>query len=143
MIVKHITHGVAIEWLSKQDVKGTWHEDFYEWKKHLLVSWPNVKKFYRGKNKWLGAFVDNKLRAIYWYTIVNKEMYDGFLIADPSTPRIGIKLGRELYELTKNDWDVNWSMCDKKYIKFNEKLNYTVFDDMLIQEYKVYLLRRT
>jgi hypothetical protein len=70
-------------------------------------------------------------------------MYDGFLIADPSTPRIGIKLGRELYELTKNDWDVNWSMCDKKYIKFNEKLNYTVFDDMLIQEYKVYLLRRT
>ena len=49
MIIKEITHEQALEWVSKQDVEDTWHKDFNEWKKHLLLAakyWPWVKKFY-------------------------------------------------------------------------------------------------
>ena len=50
-MIKEITHEQALEWVSKQDVEDTWHKDFNEWKKHLLLAakyWPWVKKFYRG-----------------------------------------------------------------------------------------------
>ncbi len=173
-MIKYIEQKEALDWLSKQDVKGTWHENFNEWKQHLLVSYLlrsnekdykwSFKKFYRGNGKWLGAFVDNKLSGIYWYTIVKREMYDGFLIADPKTPKIGLKLGIELFNLTKNDWDINYSMCSEKYLKFNERLGFKVwawtsikdkvkkhipndiFDKTRKQlgekEYEVYLLKR-
>ena len=48
-MIKEITHQQALEWIAKQDMKD-WHKDFNEWKKHLLVSWTNVKKFYKSKN---------------------------------------------------------------------------------------------
>ena len=138
-MIKEITHQQALEWIAKQDMKD-WHKDFNEWKKHLLVSWTNVKKFYKSKNNWLGAFDGDELCGVYWYTIVEEEMYDGFLIS--SKQGVGIKLGRELIERTKDKWTVNWSMCSEKYIKFNERLGFKVWSYMLIDKYKVYLLKR-
>ena len=142
-MIRTIEHQEALEWLLTQDLTGSVHEDFNVWKRHLLYSWPNVKKFFRGRNKWLGAFVDDKLCGIYWYTIVGEEMYDGFLLTDPKAPALGIKLGRELVKVTKNDWVVNWSCCSTNYLKFNQRLGYEVVDTMDdINGMHYYLLKR-
>ena len=127
MIIKHIPQEQALEGVKSQDHKASWHNDFKEWKKHLLLAekyWPWVKKFYRGEDKWLGAFEDDKLYGVYWYTIVENEMYDGFLIADPKKLGVGLKLGRELVEITKGQWKKNWTMCSKEYLKFNNRLGF-------------------
>jgi|TARA_Y100000296_G_C5172840_1_gene258263 hypothetical protein len=137
-MIKKITHEQALKYISQYG-KG-WHKDFDIWKRHLLFSWKNIKKFYKGEDNWLGAFDGDELCGIYWYTITEKEMYDGFLIS--SKHGVGIKLGRELVERTKDKWTVNWSMCSEKYIKFNERLGFKVWSYMLIDKYKVYLLKR-
>tara|TARA_B100001113_G_scaffold280332_1_gene235060 strand:- start:302 stop:733 length:432 start_codon:yes stop_codon:yes gene_type:complete len=143
MIIKEITHEQALEWISKQDLEDTWHKDFKEWKKHLILAakyWPWVKKFYRGKNKWLGAF-DDELCGVYWYTIVENEMYDGFLISKKRG--VGLKLGRELVKITKGQWKKNWTMCSKEYLKFNNRLGFQGTSYANITPwYEVYLLWR-
>ena len=125
-MIKEIAHEHALEWVSKQDLEDTWHKDFNEWKKHLLLAakfWPWVKKFYRGKNNWLGYYDDWwEFQGVYWYTIVDNEMYDGFLISKKHGA--GIKLARELVKITKGQWRYNWTMCSKEYLKFNNRLGF-------------------
>ena len=121
-MIKYISETEALDFVSKQEHKDVWHKDFYYWKKHLLVlkNWPWLKKFYKG-GKWLGHF-DEKLNGVYWFNLQDDEMYDGFLIS--SKPGVGIKLGRWL---EKNiNYKTNWSCCDRKYIKFNERLGFKI-----------------
>ena len=81
-MIKHITESEALYFVSKQEKKDQWHNDFYFWKLHLIAlkNWPWLKKFYRG-GKWLGHFDDLKLNGVYWYNLIDDEMYDGFLIS--------------------------------------------------------------
>ncbi len=137
-MIKKITHEQALEYISQYG-KG-WHKDFDIWKRHLLFSWKNTKKFYKGEDNWLGAFDGNDLCGIYWYTIVEEEMYDGFLMSFKHG--VGLKLCKELVKVTKNKWIVNWSMCSEKYIKYNERLGFEVQSRMFINKYEVYLLKR-
>ena len=78
-LIKHITESEALYFVSQQEHKDKWHKDFYYWKKHLLAfkNWPWLRKFYRG-GKWLGHFDNLELNGVYWYNLVNDEMYDGF-----------------------------------------------------------------
>ena len=145
MIIKNIDYIEVDSWLKQQNLVDTWHTDFFEWKKHLLLAskkWPWIKKFYKGKDNWLGIF-DNDLKAIYWYTIVDNEMYDGFLISDKKTPGAGIKLARALTDVTTSQWTKNWSMCSDKYLKFNQRLGYVEQDKVKLNNgYEVWLLCR-
>ena len=121
-MIKHITETEALDFVSKQEHKDEWHKDFYYWKRHLLAlkNWPWLKKFYKG-GKWLGHF-DEELNGIYWYNLIEDEMYDGFLISKKHGA--GIKLARELVKITKGQWRYNWTMCSKEYIKFNNRLGF-------------------
>ena len=137
-MIKEITESEALDFVKQTDHKEEWHTDFYYWKKHLIVlkNWPWLKKFYRG-GKWIGHF-DDKLNGVYWYNIKGDEMYDGFLIS--SKPGVGIKLGRWL---EKNiDYKTNWSCCDRKYIKFNERLGFEIKSTDNIEYREVILLCR-
>jgi hypothetical protein len=137
-MIKYISETEALDFVSKQEHKDVWHKDFYYWKKHLLVlkNWPWLKKFYKG-GKWLGHF-DEKLNGVYWFNLQNDEMYDGFLIS--SKPGVGIKLGRWL---EKNiNYKTNWSCCDRKYIKFNERLGFKIKSIDSIENREVILLCR-
>jgi len=137
-MIKYISETEALDFVSKQEHKDVWHKDFYYWKKHLLVlkNWPWLKKFYKG-GKWLGHF-DEKLNGVYWFNLQDDEMYDGFLIS--SKPGVGIKLGRWL---EKNiNYKTNWSCCDRKYIKFNERLGFKIKSIDSIENREVILLCR-
>ena len=137
-MIKYISETEALDFVSKQEHKDVWHKDFYYWKKHLLVlkNWPWLKKFYKG-GKWLGHF-DEKLNGVYWFNLQDDEMYDGFLIS--SKPGVGIKLGRWL---EKNiNYKTNWSCCDRKYIKFNERLGFKIKSINNIENREVILLCR-
>ena len=137
-MIKYISETEALDFVSKQEHKDVWHKDFYYWKKHLLVlkKWPWLKKFYKG-GKWLGHF-DEKLNGVYWFNLQNDEMYDGFLIS--SKPGVGIKLGRWL---EKNiNYKTNWSCCDRKYIKFNERLGFKIENIDSIEDREIILLCR-
>lgn len=137
-MIKYISETEALDFVSKQEHKDVWHKDFYYWKKHLLVlkNWPWLKKFYKG-GKWLGHF-DEKLNGVYWFNLQEDEMYDGFLIS--SKPGVGIKLGRWL---EKNiNYKTNWSCCDRKYIKFNERLGFKIKSIDSIENREVILLCR-
>ena len=137
-MIKYISETEALDFVSKQKHKDVWHKDFYYWKKHLLVlkNWPWLKKFYRG-GKWLGHF-DEKLNGVYWFNLQDDEMYDGFLIS--SKPGVGIKLGRWL---EKNiNYKTNWSCCNRKYIKFNERLGFKINSIDSIENREVILLCR-
>ena len=137
-MIKYISETEALDFVSKQKHKDVWHKDFYYWKKHLLVlkNWPWLKKFYKG-GKWLGHF-DEKLNGVYWFNLQDDEMYDGFLIS--SKPGVGIKLGRWL---EKNiNYKTNWSCCDRKYIKFNERLGFKIKSINNIENREVILLCR-
>ena len=137
-MIKYISETEALDFVSKQEHKDIWHKDFYYWKKHLLVlkNWPWLKKFYKG-GKWLGHF-DEKLNGVYWFNLQDDEMYDGFLIS--SKPGVGIKLGRWL-EMNIN-YKTNWSCCDRKYIKFNERLGFKIKSIDSIENREVILLCR-
>tara|TARA_B110000495_G_C22858842_1_gene500789 strand:- start:356 stop:787 length:432 start_codon:yes stop_codon:yes gene_type:complete len=139
-LIKHITELEALEFVSQQEHKDEWHKDFHMWKKHLIVlanNWPQLKQFYRGAGKWLGFF-DTELKGVYWYNISSDEIYDGYLIS--SKPGIGIKLGR--YLDSNIAWKNNWSLCDKKYLKFNKRLGFEVKDTGKINDREVFLLWR-
>ena len=73
-MIKHITESEALYFVSKQEKKDQWHNDFYFWKLHLIAlkNWPWLKKFYRG-GKWLGHFDDLKLNGVYWYNLIDDE----------------------------------------------------------------------
>ena len=138
-MIKHITESEALHFVDQQEHKDEWHKDFYFWKKHLIVlkNWPWLRKFYRG-GKWLGHFDDLELNGVYWYNLIDDEMYDGFLISDKKTPGAGIKLARALTDVTTNQWTKNWSMCSDKYLKFNQRLGYVEQDKVkLNNDYEV------
>ena len=138
-MIKHITESEALYFVSKQEKKDQWHNDFYFWKLHLIAlkNWPWLKKFYRG-GKWLGHFDDLKLNGVYWYNLIDDEMYDGFLIS--SKIGVGIKLGRWLEKNIK--YKTNWSCCDRKYVKFNERLGFEIKSIDTIEKREVFLLCR-
>ena len=138
-MIKHITESEALYFVSKQEKKDQWHNHFYFWKLHLIAlkNWPWLKKFYRG-GKWLGHFDDLKLNGVYWYNLIDDEMYDGFLIS--SKIGVGIKLGRWLEKNIK--YKTNWSCCDRKYVKFNERLGFEVKSVDTIEKREVFLLCR-
>ena len=138
-MIKHITESEALYFVSKQEKKDQWHNDFYFWKLHLIAlkNWPWLKKFYRG-GKWRGHFDDLKLNGVYWYNLIDDEMYDGFLIS--SKIGVGIKLGRWLEKNIK--YKTNWSCCDRKYVKFNERLGFEVKSVDTIEKREVFLLCR-
>ena len=138
-MIKHITESEALYFVSKQEKKDQWHNDFYFWKLHLIAlkNWPWLKKFYRG-GKWLGHFDDLKLNGVYWYNLIDDEMYDGFLIS--SKPGVGIRLGRWLEKNIK--YKTNWSCCDRKYVKFNERLGFEIKSIDSIEKREVFLLCR-
>ena len=138
-MIKHITESEALYFVSQQEHKDDWHNDFYFWKKHLIAlkSWPWLKKFYRG-GKWLGYFDDLELKGVYWYNLIDEEMYDGFLIS--SKPGVGIRLGRWLEKNIK--YKTNWSCCDRKYVKFNERLGFEIKSIDTIEKREVFLLCR-
>ena len=138
-MIKHITESEALYFVSKQEHKDDWHNDFYFWKKHLIAlkSWPWLRKFYRG-GKWLGYFDDLELKGVYWYNLIDEEMYDGFLIS--SKPGVGIKLGRWLEKNIK--YKINWSCCDRKYVRFNERLGFEIKSIDSIEKREVFLLCR-
>ena len=125
-MIKHITEKEALDFVSKQEHKDEWHKDFYYWKRHLLAlkNWPWLKKFYKG-GKWLGHF-DEELNGIYWYNLIENEMYDGFLIS--SKVGVGMKLGRWLEKNIK--YKTNWSCCDRRYVRFNERLGFEFKDSV-------------
>ena len=138
-MIKHITESEALYFVSQQEHKDDWHNDFYFWKKHLIAlkSWPWLKKFYRG-GKWLGYFDNLELKGVYWYNLIDEEMYDGFLIS--SKPGVGIRLGRWLEKNIK--YKTNWSCCDRKYVKFNERLGFEIKSIDTIEKREVFLLCR-
>ena len=138
-MIKHITESEALYFVSKQEKKDQWHNDFYFWKLHLIAlkNWPWLKKFYRG-GKWLGHFDDLKLNGVYWYNLIVDEMYDAFLIS--SKIGVVIKLGRWLEKNIK--YKTNWSCCDRKYVKFNERLGFEVKSVDTIEKREVFLLCR-
>ena len=138
-MIKHITESEALYFVSQQEHKDDWHNDFYFWKKHLIAlkSWPWLKKFYRG-GKWLGYFDNLELKGVYWYNLIDEEMYDGFLIS--SKPGVGIRLGRWLEKNVK--YKTNWSCCDRKYVKFNERLGFEIKSIDTIEKREVFLLCR-
>ena len=125
-MIKHITDDEVIDWVSKQKDIHKRHTDFYRWKKHILVIskiWPQCRKFYEGKGKFLGYF-DDELKAVYWYNKVGDEIYDGYLLS--SKPGAGMKLGR--YLQNEIDWKENWSLCEKEYINYNKRLGFEIKD---------------
>ena len=139
-MIKHIAESEALEFVSNQNHKDKWHSDFNMWRKHLIVlanKWPQLKQFYRGAGKWLGYF-DKDLKGVYWYNICGDEIYDGYLISNKLGA--GIKLGR--YLDNKIIWKTNWSCCDRKYVKFNERLGFEVKDTGQIEDREVFLLWR-
>ena len=53
-------------------------------------------------------------------------MYDGFLIS--SKVGVGMKLGRWLEKNIK--YKTNWSCCDRRYVRFNERLGFEFKDSV-------------
>jgi hypothetical protein len=138
-MIKHITESEALYFVRQQEHKDNWHKDFNLWKKHLIAlkNWPWLRKFYRG-GKWLGYFDNLELKGVYWYNLIDEEMYDGFLIS--SKPGVGIKLGRWLEKNIK--YKINWSCCDRKYVRFNERLGFEIKSIDSIEKREVFLLCR-
>ena len=139
-MIKHINESEALYYIENNNDLNDWHKDFYLWKKHLILlkNWPWLKKFYKGDGKWLGHFDDLQLNGVYWYNVVDNEMYDGFLIS--SKPGVGIRLGRWLEKNIK--YKTNWSCCDRKYVKFNERLGFEIKSIDTIEKREVFLLCR-
>ena len=143
--ITHINHFEAINWLKFNKQGDAWYENFT--KKHLLhfsKIWPQLKKFYRGKDNWLAAYIDTKIAGVYYYTIVENEIYDGYLTTDKqfSQFNLGLKLNTKLLEETKNKWFINWSLCFEKYLNYNEKLGFKIDSKTVFNKQTIYLLKR-
>lgn len=143
--IEKINHKKANSWLIKQITKESWHNGFT--KKHLLYLskiWPQLKKFYKSTDNWLAAYYNNKIVGVYYYAIVENEMYDGYLTTDKKHSKfnIGLNLNKKLLELTKDKWITNWSLCFKKYLSFNKRLGFKVDSETTYNNKIIYLLRR-
>ena len=125
MIFQQIEHNLALDWIREnKNLKGTIHENFDEWYKHL--SYPNKLSYFKNYDHHWSAAIDENIIGIYYYTIYQKKMYDGYLVT--SRPYVGIKLDKYQKEYTKNlyKWKINWTMCNKKYLKYNLRLGYKI-----------------
>ena len=147
-----IPHHVALDWLETNNLyDDEFHKSFEYWLQHIFLcrrQFPQLKKFLKSEPRWLAAYLDDKIIAVYYFTIVDREMFDGYLISHPkyTQQRAGLKLGKELVKHTQDFWDINWSTCINKYVKFNIKLGYEVVGEPFVSEKystEVYLLRRS
>lgn len=146
-----ITHKEALYWFNNSSFyKHAHHKSFEYWIQHVFLfrkEFPELKKFIKSEPRWVASFSDEKIISIYYFSIVNKEMFDGFLISDPQYKKYlpGYKLGKYLLQYTENQWKINWSTCVEKYLKFNLKLGYKLVTHTTVdinKKEKVYLLRR-
>lgn len=149
---KEISHIDALIWLETTNLPlDKFHKSFDFWIQHIFYSrhhFPELKKFIKSTPMWVGAFKDNKLISVYFYTIKNREMYDGFLISDPkyANEQAGLKLGRFLFDYTKHLWEINYSIAMKDYIAFNKRLGYKLLRKAYITgkfQTEAYLIVRT
>lgn len=140
-----ISHEKALEWLNSINFRDEFHESFNYWMQHIFLcrkQFPQIKKFINSPPNWLCAKNNEKIVAVYFYTIVNREMFDGYLISDPNFQKemAGYKLAKYLPVYTNNLWDVNYSTCIKKYLNFNLKLGYKQVNKPFVSEkYNVYV----
>lgn len=148
---REINHQEALNWLDRNNLYDEeFHQSFDYWMQHIFLcrkQFPQIKKFIKSTPQWLCAVENNNIVAVYFYTIVDREMFDGYLISHPDYQKgmIGYRLAKHLPKHTKGLWDINYSTCIKKYLNFNLKLGYTQINNPFISEkYKteVYLLRR-
>jgi hypothetical protein len=147
---EEISHKKALEWLNLINFRDEFHESFNYWMQHIFLcrkQFPQIKKFIKSQPNWLCAKNNEEIVAVYFYTIVNREMFDGHLISHPDFQKgmVGYKLAKFLPVYTKDLWDINYSTCIKKYLNFNLKLGYKQIDDPFISEKynaEVYLLMR-
>lgn len=146
-----ISHKVAIDWLENNKLYDTdFHRSFDYWIQHIFLcrkQFPQIKKFIKSPPQWLCAKDGNTIVAVYYYTIVGREMFDGYLISHPDhqSGMVGYRLAKYLPIHTKDLWDINYSTCVKKYLNFNLKLDYKQIGDPFISkkyDTEVYLLRR-
>jgi hypothetical protein len=150
---KEISHTVALDWLKNNNNLNLddFHKSFDFWIQHIFYArhhFPELKKFLKSKPRWVGVFKDENLICIYYFTIKNREMYDGFLISDPSyaSERAGYKLGKFLFDYTKDLWDINYSIAMKDYVSFNKRLGYAVVRKAYIDgkfQTEAYLIKRS
>tara|TARA_B110000305_G_C19329018_1_gene582969 strand:+ start:589 stop:1053 length:465 start_codon:yes stop_codon:yes gene_type:complete len=147
-----IPHPKALDWLKTNNLyDNKFHKSFDYWLQHIFLcrrQFPQLKKFIKSDPRWLAAYLDDKIVAVYYFTITDKEMFDGYLISHPDYTkyRAGLKLGKELLKYTQGTWSTNWSTCIEKYVSFNIKLGYEVVGDPFISKKystEIYLLRRT
>jgi len=125
MIFQQISHGIALDWIHKKNnLKGTIHENFYEWYNHL--SPPNKLSYFKTGNHNWSAAIDKEILAVYYYTIYKDKMYDGYLVS--SKPFVGKKLDTYQLHYTKSkyNWKINWTMCNTKHLKYNLRLGYKI-----------------
>lgn len=148
---REIDHKKAIEWLENNQLyDDEFHQSFDYWMQHIFLcrkQFPQIKKFIKSTPQWLCAVNGDKIAAIVFYTIVDREMFDGYLITHPDFQKgmIGYKLARQLPKHTEGLWDITYSTCIKKYLNFNLKLGYKqVGDPFISKKYdaEVYLLTR-
>lgn len=150
---KEISHAVVSNWLKNNNnlILDEFHKSFDFWIQHIFYSrhhFPEIKKFLKLNPRWVGAFKDNVLISVYYFTIKDREMYDGFLISDTAyaSERAGYKLAKFLFEYTKNLWDINYSIAMKDYVLFNKRLGYSVIRKAHITgkfQTEAYLIKRT
>lgn len=125
MYFTSIDHETALEWINNnKSLSMTKHQYFYKWKEHLLKS--RLSYFYWGKNYWSAAIENDNIKAIYYYTLAQNNIYDGYLISDHIGA--GLKLDRWQYQYTKEkyNWKLNWTMAAESHIKYNQRLGYRV-----------------
>jgi len=136
VIFQQISHGTALQWIkNNESLKGTIHEDFHKWILHLSES--KLKYFLKGNHYWSAAF-DRSIIGIYYYTIYDDKMYDGYLISD--RPTVGLKLDRYQRQYTKAryNWKINWTMCNTKHLKYNLRLGYKIASKKIDDYYYMY-----
>jgi hypothetical protein len=149
---KEIDHNAAVKWLENPSLKlDNFHKSFDFWIQHIFYArkeFPELKKFLKAEPRWVAAFKNNQIISVYYFSIKDNEMYDGFLISDPeySNERAGLKLGKFLYDYTKDFWSVNWSIAMEGYVNFNKRLGYQVIRESFIDgkfQTKAFLIKRT
>lgn len=148
---KNLNHQEALNWLDTHNLyDGEFHQNFDYWMQHIFLcrkQFPQIKKFIKSTPQWVCAVNNNNIVAVYFYTIVGREMFDGYLISHPNYQKgmPGYRLAKYLLEYTKGLWDINYSTCIKKYLNFNLKLNYIQIGKPFVSEkhnVEVYLLKR-
>jgi hypothetical protein len=146
---KEITHEEAIAWLENNNLFDTrLHRSFKFWIRHVISckqKFPMLEKFYKTTPRWLAAYLQGEIVAIHFFTIHSREMFDGYLIRLPDLKglNIGLKLGNELFNHTKHEWDINWSTCEEKYVEINRDMGYQIENDYFqLADIKIYLLCR-